>query len=75
MQAVADELIRLEVVDYITDTTVCGVMKKQNQDMARKGMVHSGSRCQIRSEDGYQRPYDSLRPLVCIDEMNKQLIK
>jgi hypothetical protein len=28
MQAIADELIRLEVVDYITDITVCGVMKK-----------------------------------------------
>lgn len=28
MQAIADELIRLEVVDYITDTTICEVMKK-----------------------------------------------
>ena len=28
MQAIADELIRLEVVDYITDSTVCEVMKK-----------------------------------------------
>ena len=28
MQAIADELIRLEIVDYITDTTVCNVMKK-----------------------------------------------
>ena len=28
MQAVADELIRLEAVDYITDSTVCEVMKK-----------------------------------------------
>ncbi len=28
MQAIADELIRLNVVDYITDTTVCEVMKK-----------------------------------------------
>lgn len=28
MQAIADELIRLQVVDYITDTTVCEVMKK-----------------------------------------------
>ncbi len=30
MQAIADELIRLEVVDYITDSTVCNVMKKTN---------------------------------------------
>ncbi len=28
MQAIADELIRLEVVDYITNSTVCEVMKK-----------------------------------------------
>lgn len=28
MQLIADELIRLEVVDYITDSTVCEVMKK-----------------------------------------------
>ena len=52
MQAIADELIRLEVVDYITDTTVCEVMKKRNQAVARKGMVHSGSRSRIRGEDG-----------------------
>lgn len=52
MQAIADELIRLDVVDYITDTTVCEVMKKRNQAVARKGMVHSGSRSRIRGEDG-----------------------
>ena len=28
MQMIADELIRLEVVEYITDTTVCEVLKK-----------------------------------------------
>lgn len=28
MQAIADELIRLEAVDKITDTAVCNVMKK-----------------------------------------------
>lgn len=28
MQAIADELIRLEVVEYITDSTICEVMKK-----------------------------------------------
>ena len=28
LQMIADELIRLEVVDYITDSTVCEVMKK-----------------------------------------------
>ena len=29
MQAIADELIRMEVVDYITDSTICEVMKKR----------------------------------------------
>jgi transposase len=28
MQMIADELLRLEAVDYITDSTVCEVMKK-----------------------------------------------
>jgi hypothetical protein len=28
MQAIADELIRLEIVEYITDSTICEVMKK-----------------------------------------------
>lgn len=28
MQLIADELIRLEIVDYITDSTICEVMKK-----------------------------------------------
>lgn len=30
MQMIADELIRLEVVEYITDSTVCETMKKMN---------------------------------------------
>ncbi len=29
MQMIADELIQLKVVDYITDTTVCEIMKKR----------------------------------------------
>ena len=32
MQAIADELIRLEVVDYITDSTICEVMKKMKSN-------------------------------------------
>lgn len=45
MQAIADELIHLEVVDYITDSTICEVMKKRNQAVTRKRMVHSGRGC------------------------------
>ena len=32
---IADELIRLEVVDYITDSTVCEVMKKTKSNHGR----------------------------------------
>ena len=34
LPAIADELVRLEVVDYITDSTICAVMKKRNQTVA-----------------------------------------
>jgi hypothetical protein len=40
MQMIADELIRLEVVDYITDTTVCEVMKKTKLN---RGELRSGA--------------------------------
>ena len=40
MQMIADELIRLEVVDYITDSTVCEVMKKTKLS---RGSVNSGA--------------------------------
>jgi len=40
MQMIADELIRLEVVDYITDTTVCEVMKKTKSN---RGSPNSGA--------------------------------
>jgi hypothetical protein len=39
MQLIADELIRLEVVEYITDTTVCEVMKKTRLNL---GLLNSG---------------------------------
>ena len=52
LQAIADELIRLEVVDYITDSTICEVMKKRNQAVACKGMMHSVGECRIRGKNG-----------------------
>jgi hypothetical protein len=39
MQMIADELIRLEVVDYITDSTVCEAMKKTRLS---RGETNSG---------------------------------
>lgn len=47
MQMIADELIRLEIVDYITDSTVCEVMKKTKSS---RGCPNSGvSRKQARN--------------------------
>jgi hypothetical protein len=40
MQMIADELIRLEVVDYITDSTVCETMKKTRLS---RGVSNSGA--------------------------------
>ena len=37
MQMIADELIRLEVVEYITDSTVCEVMKKTKSSPGGSG--------------------------------------
>ncbi len=39
MQMIADELIRLEVVDYITDSTICEVMKKTR---LTRGLLKNG---------------------------------
>lgn len=36
MQMIADELIRLKVVDHITDSTVCEVMKKTKLNRGRR---------------------------------------
>ena len=45
MQMIADELIRLEVVDYISDTTVCDVMKKTRSS---RGLSNSGASLKLR---------------------------
>jgi hypothetical protein len=53
MQMIADELIRLEVVETISDTTVCEVMKKKRAEtMAHKGILHTGSQRGICGQDG-----------------------
>ena len=52
MQAIADELIRLEVVDYIMDSTVCEVMNKRNQAVAGQRMVYPQGGCGICSKNG-----------------------
>jgi hypothetical protein len=46
MQMIADELIRLEIVDYITDSTVCEVMKKtrSSRGFGSNGVSHKQER-------------------------------
>jgi transposase len=47
MKLIAEELIRLEVVEYISDSTVCEVMKKMNSSL---GLSRNGaSRRRTRS--------------------------
>ena len=48
MQMIANELIRLEVLDYITDTTICKVMKKT---ISSRGYLNNGA---------YRKPGQSL---------------
>lgn len=40
LQMIADELIRLEVVDYITDSTISNVMKKTKSS---RGLLNNGA--------------------------------
>ena len=47
MQLIADELIRLEVVDYITDSTICDTMKKTK--LSRGSLKNGVSRKQARN--------------------------
>ena len=76
MKAAADELIRLEVAEYIANSTLYNVMKKLRSSRGYKGIVHPQSRCEICGRnggrtEGISMPNDPLRPVVCIDG-NKQ---
>jgi len=81
LKLIAGELIRLEVVDCISDVTVGEVLKKNETKPWRVKewcIPEVSAEYVARMEDVldvYQRPYDPLLPVVCIDETNKQLIK
>jgi hypothetical protein len=80
MQLIADELIRLEIVDYVSDSTICEVLKKNEIKpwLVKEWCIPEASAEFVAKMedvlDVYQRPYDPLNPVVCIDETNKQLI-
>ena len=52
MQMIVDELIRLEIVDYITDSTVCEVIKKRNQAVVSRVMIYTRSKCRVCGKNG-----------------------
>ena len=80
MQLIADELVRLEVVDSITDSTVCEVLKKNEikpWHVVEWCIPEASAEFVAKMEDVldvYQRPYDPLNPVVCIDETNKPCV-
>ena len=61
MQAIAEELIRLEVVDYITESTVCNVMKKTklNRGLCKAFSAEEANRLTKRFERHYTPKHGS----------------
>jgi hypothetical protein len=83
MQIITDGRIHLEVVESVecmTDNTVCDVMKKTKSSRLSKKWCTPEANAEYVAKmedvlDVYQRPYDPLDPVVCINETNKQLLK
>lgn len=79
LQAIADELLRLEPVDSNTDSTICNVIKQWNQAMACKGVVYPKGRSRIYGSNG-RCSWNILTtvwpaPACGLNWWNKQLIK
>lgn len=76
----ADELIRLNIVDYIRDTTVCEALINEIKPwLVEEWCIPKvGADFVAKIEDVldvYQKPYDPQNPAACIDEPNKQMVK
>lgn len=72
--------MRLGVVDSISDTAVMETLKNELKPWQKKEwcIPKPGAEFVARMEDilnVYQRPYDPLRPVICLDETNRQLIE
>ncbi|MFI5269664.1 MAG: IS630 family transposase [Chloroflexota bacterium] len=81
LQLLADQLVRLHVVDSICDETVRQVPKKNELKPWLKEQwcipPEANAEFVCAMEDVlevYHRPYDEQRPLVCLDEASKQLV-
>lgn len=81
LQMLADKLVALQVVESIARETVRQVLHKNELKpwLQKQWCIPPASTaefvCQMEDVlEVYTRPYDELRPQVCIDEMNRQLI-
>ena len=66
LQLIADELVRLGVVDSISDTAVMETLKNTNLSLGKKGVVHPKTRGGVCSEDGGRSGlYISVLMILC----------
>lgn len=75
------QLIVLEIIDKISLETACQTLKNELKPWLKKEWgiplkANAGFVCKMEDIlDVYKRPHDENRPLVCMDELNKQMIK
>ncbi|MFO0970715.1 MAG: IS630 family transposase, partial [Gemmataceae bacterium] len=81
MKLLADRLVAMEVVESIDPATVCRTLKKNKikpwlrQEWVIAPKANAAFVANMEDVlDTYARPYDSARPVVCVDELRKQLI-
>ena len=75
LRLIADEQVCLGVVESISDTEKNELKPWQKREWC---IPKPGAEFVARMEDildVYQRPYDPPRPVVCLDETNRQLIE
>ena len=81
LRLLADRMVELEVVEDISYQTVRRTLKNALKPHLKKQWCippHSNAEFVWRMEDVldvYTRPYDPLRPQVCMDETSKQLLR
>nr|WP_156934177.1 IS630 family transposase [Paenibacillus zanthoxyli] len=81
VRLLADRMVELEIVDELSHMTVQRALKKNELKPWLKKqwcIPEASGEFVARMEDVldvYQRPYDPLRPVVCLDETNRQLIQ
>jgi len=81
IRALTDRIVELEIIDEISYETVRSVLKKNSLKPWQKkqwcvGPTEDGNFVYHMEDvlDVYIRPYDTLRPLICVDEGSLQLV-